>query len=56
MCVEEYNEAAQLANTKLSAAINDSLSNKLPQSKLVFIDLYDPMLDLIVNPQKYGKL
>ncbi|XP_070016510.1 GDSL esterase/lipase EXL3-like isoform X2 [Nicotiana sylvestris] len=54
MCVEEYNEAALLANTKLSAAINDSLSKKLPQSKLVFIDLYDPMLDLIVNPQKYG--
>ncbi|XP_019235699.1 PREDICTED: GDSL esterase/lipase EXL3-like [Nicotiana attenuata] len=54
MCVEEYNEAALLANTKLSAAINDSLSKKLPQSKLVFIDLYDPMLDLIINPKKYG--
>ncbi|XP_059287507.1 GDSL esterase/lipase EXL3-like [Lycium ferocissimum] len=54
LCIEEYNEAAQLANTKLSTAINDTLSKKLPHSKLVFIDLYDPMLDLIVNPQKYG--
>ncbi|CAN4105225.1 unnamed protein product [Withania somnifera] len=54
LCVEEYNQAAQLANTKISAAINGSLYKKLPQSKLVFIDLYDPMLDLIVNPKKYG--
>ncbi|KAM3289486.1 GDSL esterase/lipase EXL3 [Capsicum chacoense] len=54
LCVEEYNQAAQLANTKLSAAINGTLTKKLPQSKLVFIDIYDPMLDLIVNPDKYG--
>ncbi|KAJ8561322.1 hypothetical protein K7X08_027512 [Anisodus acutangulus] len=30
LCVVEYNEAAQLANTKISAAINDTLSKKLP--------------------------
>nr|XP_016510192.1 PREDICTED: GDSL esterase/lipase EXL3-like [Nicotiana tabacum] len=52
-CVQEYNQAAQLANTKLSAAIN-SLSKNLPQSKLVFIDIYYPLLDFIVNPKKYG--
>lgn len=56
ICVEEYNQAAQLANAKLSAAINGTLTKKLPQSKLVFIDIYDPMLDLIVNPDKYGKI
>jgi len=56
LCVEEHNQAAQLANTKISLALNGSLSKKLPQSKLVFIDIYDPMLDLILNPQKYGKL
>ncbi|KAH0705208.1 hypothetical protein KY290_009903 [Solanum tuberosum] len=54
LCVEEHNQAAQLANTKISLALNGSLSKKLPQSKLVFIDIYDPMLDLILNPQKYG--
>ncbi|XP_059278960.1 GDSL esterase/lipase EXL3-like [Lycium ferocissimum] len=52
-CAKEYNQAAQLANTKLSMGI-ESLSKKLPQSKLVFIDIYNPLLDLIVNPQKYG--
>ena len=56
VCVDEYNQDAQLANTKISLAINGSLSNKLPQSKLVFIDIYDPMLDLILNPKKHGKL
>ncbi|XP_019265027.1 PREDICTED: GDSL esterase/lipase EXL3-like isoform X2 [Nicotiana attenuata] len=53
MCSQEYNQAAQLANTKFSIAIN-SLSKKLPQSKLVFIDIYNPLLGLIFNPQKYG--
>ncbi|CAN4123016.1 unnamed protein product [Withania somnifera] len=52
-CVKEYNEAAQLANTKFSISI-DSLSKKLAQSKLVFVDIYNPLLDLIVNPQKFG--
>nr|XP_016482114.1 PREDICTED: GDSL esterase/lipase EXL1-like isoform X3 [Nicotiana tabacum] len=53
VCVEEYNQAAQLANTKLAAKI-DSLSEILPQSELVFINIYDPLLDLIDNPDKYG--
>ncbi|KAK6781980.1 hypothetical protein RDI58_019776 [Solanum bulbocastanum] len=52
-CVVEYNQAAQLANTKLSAAIASSSTNLL-QSLLVLIDIYNPLLDLIVNPQKHG--
>ncbi|XP_015161910.1 GDSL esterase/lipase EXL3-like [Solanum tuberosum] len=52
-CAKEYNEAAQLANTKFSIGI-DSLSKKLAQSKLVLIDIYNPFPDIIVNPQKYG--
>ncbi|CAN4077027.1 unnamed protein product [Withania somnifera] len=52
-CAAEYNQAAQLANTKLSAAIA-SLSTNLTQSKLALIDIYNPLLDLIVNPQKHG--
>ncbi|XP_010320438.1 GDSL esterase/lipase EXL3 [Solanum lycopersicum] len=53
VCSEEYNEAAQLANTKFSTQIH-SLSQKLAQSKLVFLEIYNPLLDLIVNPKKYG--
>lgn len=53
-CVVEYNQVAQLANTKLSATIA-SLSKNLIQSTLALIDIYNPLLDLIVNSQKHGK-
>ncbi|KAL2895403.1 GDSL esterase/lipase EXL3 [Bienertia sinuspersici] len=52
-CAENYNQACQLFNSKLSAAI-DSLSSKLPNSKLVYVDIYTTFLDLIQNPNKYG--
>ncbi|XP_059302392.1 GDSL esterase/lipase EXL3-like [Lycium ferocissimum] len=52
-CVEEHNRAAQLTNTKMAVAI-DLLSKTLPQSKLVFIDIYDLVTDFIVNHKKYG--
>lgn len=54
VCVEEYNQAAQMTNTKLSAKIY-SLNEKLPQSELLYINIYDPLLDIIVNHHKYGK-
>ncbi|KAF8022679.1 hypothetical protein BT93_F0255 [Corymbia citriodora subsp. variegata] len=52
-CAEEYNAAAQLFNTKLSSKL-DSLNRKLPRSKMVYIDVYNPLLDLIQYPQKQG--
>ncbi|KAL5778250.1 hypothetical protein ACOSP7_011176 [Xanthoceras sorbifolium] len=52
-CVEKYNQAAQFFNSKLSAEI-DSLNNNLPQSRLVYVDIYYSLLDLIQNPNKYG--
>ncbi|GFP80719.1 GDSL esterase/lipase exl3 [Phtheirospermum japonicum] len=52
-CAEEYNQAAQLVNSKLSPAL-DSLTQNLPHSRLVYIDIYNPLLDLIKYPQKHG--
>ncbi|XP_059646323.1 GDSL esterase/lipase EXL3-like [Cornus florida] len=52
-CVEKYNEAAQLFNSKLSEQLK-SLDSKLPDSKIVYIDIYSPLLDLIQNPNTYG--
>nr|XP_048330980.1 GDSL esterase/lipase EXL3-like [Ziziphus jujuba var. spinosa] len=52
-CAQEYNGAATLFNSKLSATL-DSLTSHLPNSKLVYIDVYTPLLDLILNYQKYG--
>ncbi|KAJ8540891.1 hypothetical protein K7X08_001707 [Anisodus acutangulus] len=52
VCVDEYNQAALMTNTKLAAKM-DSLSENLPESELVYINIYDPLLDLIVNHDKY---
>jgi len=53
-CADKYNVAAKLFNSKLSSAV-DSLNRNLPNSKMVYIDVYTPLLDLIQNPTKYGK-
>ncbi|KAL2512834.1 GDSL esterase/lipase EXL3 [Abeliophyllum distichum] len=53
MCSQKYNQAAQLVNSKFSSQC-DSLTKKLPQSRVVYIDIYNPLLDLIQRPQNYG--
>lgn len=52
-CAEKYNQAAQLYNSKLSAEL-DSLDHKFPNSRIVYIDVYTPTIDIIQNPDKYG--
>ncbi|KAL8059265.1 hypothetical protein ABFX02_03G074000 [Erythranthe guttata] len=52
-CAEQYNEAAQLFNNKLSAEIA-SLDAQLTEAKIVYVDIYNPILDITLNPQKYG--
>ncbi|KAF5462152.1 hypothetical protein F2P56_018182 [Juglans regia] len=52
-CSEKHNQAAKLFNIKLSATL-DSLNRNLPNSKMVYLDVYNPLLDLIENPKKYG--
>lgn len=53
-CSEEENEAAKLYNSKLSPTLA-SLTKSLPQSRVVYIDVYDPLLDLIQHPQNHGE-
>ncbi|RVX03385.1 GDSL esterase/lipase EXL3 [Vitis vinifera] len=52
-CVEKYNEASKLFNTKLSSGL-DSLNTNFPLAKFVYVDIYNPLLDIIQNPQKSG--
>ncbi|GLT82613.1 hypothetical protein SLE2022_009740 [Rubroshorea leprosula] len=52
-CVEAANRAATLFNSKLSAQV-DSLKKSLPGLKTVYNDIYNPLLSIIQNPQKYG--
>ncbi|KAG6704778.1 hypothetical protein I3842_07G149700 [Carya illinoinensis] len=52
-CSEKHNQAAKLFNTKLSSTL-DSLNSSLHNSRIIYIDAYNYLLDLIENPQKYG--
>ncbi|KAI8016117.1 GDSL esterase/lipase EXL3 [Camellia lanceoleosa] len=55
VCSEIYNQAAQLMNSKLSSAItsyNNSLND--PQARIVYTDTYNPLLNIILNHDKYG--
>ncbi|KAM7279364.1 hypothetical protein ACFE04_006498 [Oxalis oulophora] len=53
-CVERYNAAAQMFNTKLSKKMDDLTQKYSPDGRFVFIDVYNPLLDLINKPQNYG--
>ncbi|XP_062165467.1 GDSL esterase/lipase EXL3-like [Alnus glutinosa] len=52
-CANDPNEAAKLFNAKLSVELGN-LNNNLPHAKVVYIDIYNPLLDIIKNPKKYG--
>ncbi|GMH06568.1 hypothetical protein Nepgr_008408 [Nepenthes gracilis] len=52
-CVEEYNQAATLFNSKLYSEIQ-SLNRMLPGLKIAYLDIYNPLLDLINNPSQSG--
>ncbi|KAI3913979.1 hypothetical protein MKW98_010791 [Papaver atlanticum] len=52
-CVENYNEAAQLFNSKLSSAL-DILTSKFVHGRAVYVDIYNPLQELIDHPHKYG--
>ncbi|KAG4153687.1 hypothetical protein ERO13_D03G007500v2 [Gossypium hirsutum] len=56
-CYEAGNQLAIAYNTKLSGVI-DSLKAvyTLPNTKLIFFDIYYPLLSIIQNPAKYGKI
>ncbi|XP_021908078.1 GDSL esterase/lipase EXL3-like isoform X2 [Carica papaya] len=51
-CSNKANQAALLINSKLNVQLN-SLRKKLPGSKLVYVDIYNPLLSLIKNPAQY---
>ncbi|KAF3523429.1 hypothetical protein F2Q69_00051686 [Brassica cretica] len=53
-CVGRFNDATKLYNAKLSANL-DSLSRNLRENTLIYIDIYDSLLEIILDPQQYGK-
>uniref|UniRef100_A0A7N0ZR41 GDSL esterase/lipase EXL3 n=1 Tax=Kalanchoe fedtschenkoi TaxID=63787 RepID=A0A7N0ZR41_KALFE len=52
-CVEEYNQAAVMFNSKLGTVI-DSFNTKYRDAKAVIVDVYNPLLSLVKNPRQNG--
>lgn len=52
-CADFENQAVMLFNNKLSSQV-DALSKKFPETRLVYLDIYNPLLNMIQNPAKYG--
>ncbi|KAJ8528422.1 hypothetical protein K7X08_022114 [Anisodus acutangulus] len=53
VCVKKQNLDSQAYNNKLQALIS-RLQDTLSGSTLVYMDVYNPLLDLINNPSAYG--
>ncbi|CAN0871963.1 GDSL esterase/lipase EXL1 [Linum grandiflorum] len=53
-CSEKYNQASQLFNAKLAVALNAMKANLDTNTRIVYIDIYSPLLDLIINYRSYG--
>lgn len=54
ICMEPANVVAKLFNRKLATEVNN-LNSLLPGSRSIYIDMYNPLLELVKNPQRYGR-
>ncbi|GAV56703.1 Lipase_GDSL domain-containing protein [Cephalotus follicularis] len=52
-CSETYNQAVQLFDAKLSSKL-EFLNTNLTNARVVYIDIYNALLDLIKHPKRYG--
>lgn len=52
-CFEPGNDAAMIINSKLSSKIL-WLHSSLQDARIVYLDIYNPLLDIIQNPAQYG--
>ncbi|BFG39327.1 hypothetical protein CerSpe_256000 [Prunus speciosa] len=52
-CSDNANQAASLFNSKLTAQI-DAFNKRLPEARLVYLDIYNTLLSVIQNPSQYG--
>ncbi|XP_028774587.1 GDSL esterase/lipase EXL3-like [Neltuma alba] len=52
-CSYNANLAALLFNSKLTSEM-DALNKRFPESRLVYLDVYNPLLTLLQNPFTYG--
>nr|KAJ0223869.1 hypothetical protein LSAT_V11C200052880 [Lactuca sativa] len=53
MCAENQNQQAQIFNNMLKGQL-PILESNLPQSRIAFVDFYNPLISIINNPEQYG--
>ncbi|CAN8251809.1 unnamed protein product [Cochlearia groenlandica] len=53
LCLEPVNALARLFNEKLAKEVNN-LNTMLPDSRSIYVDMYNPLLDFIKNPRRSG--
>ncbi|XP_023512269.1 GDSL esterase/lipase At1g06990-like [Cucurbita pepo subsp. pepo] len=53
-CVEYQNSDSEAYNQKLSELLKN-LEAQLSESTILYADIYTPLMDMINNPDKYGK-
>ncbi|RZC66741.1 hypothetical protein C5167_010440 [Papaver somniferum] len=53
-CAETYNQAAQMFNSKLSSSLDNLNANKFVHGRVVYVDIYNPLQDVINRPSHYG--
>ena len=52
-CINSENKDAVLYNEKLQKLL-PTIEASLPGSKILYANVYDPMMDMIKHPAKYG--
>lgn len=55
VCVNQQNFDSQAYNNKLQT-LTSRLQAQHHRAKVLYVDIYNPMMDMIMNPHKYGKL
>lgn len=53
-CIERQNAAAERYNTKLKQMLT-KLEAESPGSTFAYVDVYNPLKDMVNNPRKYGE-
>ncbi|CAN8317529.1 unnamed protein product [Cochlearia groenlandica] len=53
ICAENQNDDSRLYNQKLQK-LNFRLSQRLGGTKVLYLDIYTPLMDMIKHPRKYG--
>ena len=54
LCVAEQNDDAKAYNNKLQNVIIPRLTTSLHGSKIVYFDIFESMMDMVLHPNTYG--